>query len=150
MIHITLQLNKRANLKHKGYFLLTAKEPFAEDDLEFRSVMMSWSHYLERRELLETWRKKAKGPEEKQSVQERLDQLRGSSPGLANVENIQLLDFDRKGDHQVSMVSLPKEVALRSYLVYDFKPWGGAMVMDGGLWLTYDLPSIIRAQLDSN
>ena len=40
-------------------------------------------------------------------------------------------------------INLEKETALRSYIVYDFKPWGGALIMDGGLWITYDLPSFV-------
>ena len=69
-------------------------------------------------------------------------------PVLLRLENIELLKERKAGKGVEVFLELKREVAMRSYLVYDFKPWGGAMVMDGGLWITYDLASYVKAALE--
>jgi hypothetical protein len=44
-------------------------------------------------------------------------------------------------------LDLEIDAALRTYVVHDVLPWGGVTVRDGGLWLTYDIPSFVDTLL---
>jgi len=115
----------------KGYFLIIATERLPKESLEFRSEMIVWPSHLESRKQIE------KFPE----LKAQMKPLQGK---VQKIEHIEPLVWEKRGEQKGIFVTLTREQAMRSYLVYDFKPWGGGMVMDGGLWVTYDLPTFVE------
>ena len=130
-LHITMPVKERPE-SHKGYFLVTTREPLPEDSMELRLAMNFWMNSM-------------KGA----NLQSKDMPALKENKSVLLIQRVELLELKKHGDHFMVDVLIPSELGSRSYLVFDFKPHGGARVMDGGLWLTYDLPSIIRAQLDS-
>ncbi|GEM_PF-2863209 len=115
----------------KGYFLITATQRLPKESLQFRSEMIVWPSHRENRERMEQF------PELKEKL---------NFPGerLGVIEDIVPQDVKEHGERIGVRIVIPREQAMRSYIVYDFKPWGGGMVADGGLWLTYDLPTFVE------
>ena len=146
---MTLDVNKKMDLKHKGFFLITAKEPLPEEELEFRLVMMSWKNEQELRERYKQMVKQGMAETEEELIQKYFSNAVQPDSLVAKIEHIQTIEFVVEEEVQRSVIPLPLDVAQRSYLVYDFKPWGGALVRDGGLWATYDLPSYVKAYLEN-
>jgi len=131
-VEIFIPAEKPAKAKMtKGYFLVTATKRLPVDALQFRSEMIVWPSHRENRKRMEQF------PELKEKMK---------SPGerLSVIEDIVPLELEKEGSRTGIFLTLPREQAKRSYIVYDFKPWGGGMVMDGGLWLTYDLPTFVE------
>lgn len=62
---------------------------------------------------------------------------------LGRIELIERLDAHESDAGTGIFINLETETALRSYIVFDHGPWGGAVVMDGGFWITFDLPSFV-------
>ena len=112
----------------KGYFLVTAVSPLPAEQLEFRSAMLLWHHHTERRD---EWRQRH--PDHKIPMPD----------AIQHIKDIRPLEVSQAGDRYEVHVQLDRETASRSYIVYDFKPMGGGLVMDGGYWITYDLPAFL-------
>ena len=114
-IHIHLPPSPQ---KPKVYQLVVCKAPRAADKLDFRYDSGLW---------------KLRTPE--------LRALQPDEARLADIEDIRLLaSSDESGAVELT---LPPEVAARAYITWDFG--NGYLVMDGGLWLTYDLPAFVEA-----
>ncbi len=112
-IHIRLP---PSHLKQKVYQLIVCKQPRAADMLDFRYDSGLW---------------KLRTPE--------IRALLPDEPRLADIEEIRLLPpSDESG---VVELTLEPGVAARAYITWDFE--NGHMVMDGGLWLTYDIPAFV-------
>jgi hypothetical protein len=112
----------------KGFFLITTAERMPADSLNFRRLMFSWGRYLEAKE--ENRSKKII-----ETLHERLHPL----------EHAKHLEPQEVEGEPVISFTLSSDVALRSYVVYDFYPWGGSLVRDGGLWITFDIPSFVES-----
>jgi hypothetical protein len=69
--------------------------------------------------------------------------LREDFSDMAVIEEIVPIALKKQNDRFGIHLILDKDLALRSYIVYDFKPAGGMLVRDGGLWLTYDIQSFV-------
>lgn len=119
-----------------GYFVIRTKERLPVDQLEFRSSMNRWRRYEEMLKAGRDYRRNA-DPARKLDWEnfyadvERFESMKRVEPET------------RDGAHGI-FLDLSREEAVRTYLVHDFLPWGGSMVRDGGLWLTYDLPSFVE------
>ncbi len=131
-VELYFPLTKQARKDHKGYFLIIAKKALPADQLEFRSEMLAWDSLSKLRNM--------------EGYEQLAPELKAGSHGkLALLEEVRPLPVQKKDGAYEIFLMLDLEVARRSYIVYDFKPWGGGMVLDGGLWLTYDLPSFVDA-----
>jgi len=73
--------------------------------------------------------------------------LKGLIADLDRFREISRLVPETKAGARGIFLEMSVEDAMRSYIVYDFLPNGGAMVMDGGFWDTYDLPSFVESAL---
>ena len=125
-----------AGSPQKGYFLITTTIRRGQDALDFRTALSSWKRHLAGKELHE----KAK----QQGITLPPKYVPKSLEGIESISRIQPSIVD--GHHAIA-VQLTPEIAMRSYIAYDFiflYESGGA-VMDGGLWLTYDLPALTEA-----
>ena len=56
--------------------------------------------------------------------------------------------FYQRNVTNIIEVVIEREKAMRSYIVWDFTAIyeRGAVVRDGGLWLTYDIPAFVEAR----
>lgn len=126
--------------KDLGYFVVRSKKRLAAGELEFRMAMWRW------KSLQESLQKARENPHYARLVSSTGDRSR-SGEFLADVERFESMERvepeTRDGARGI-FLDLAKEEAMRTYLVYDFLPWGGVGVRDGGLWLTYDLPSFVE------
>lgn len=117
-----------------GHCLIVAKKRLPREELEFRMSMNRWKRYAE-------------------FLAEGIDYRSGRglndwSEFYADVdrfEEMKLLKPESRDGVRGIFLELDKDTALRAYIVYDFLPWGGSGIRDGGLWLTYDVPSIVEA-----
>jgi hypothetical protein len=116
----------------KGYFLIRTTERRLADKLDFRSSMGEWGRY---QEFIKTTK----------SAPYFNDFVKKFYSDMALFEEITLLEPKTLKGIQGIFLNLNKKEALRTYIVYDFLPMGGSHVMDGGLWLTYDIPSFVSA-----
>jgi hypothetical protein len=112
----------------KGFFLITTAERMPADSLNFRRLMFKWGQYL-----------KAKEQNRSKAYLETLHQR------FHPLEHAKNLEPQEAEGGLVISFTLNSDVALRSYVVYDFYPWGSAVVLDGGLWITFDIPSFVES-----
>lgn len=117
----------------QGYFLITAKKRLARNELEFRMSMSRWKSHSESVE---------KGLDYRSRTEARWREFYAD---VDRFEEMRLLKRESREGAWGAFVELDRETALRSYIFYDFLPWGGSGIRDGGLWLTYDLPSLVEA-----
>jgi hypothetical protein len=126
--------------KDLGYFVIRSKKRLGAEELEFRMSMTRWKSHEERLQ------KARENPRYAVPVIFANDRTRREE-FLADVERFESMERvepeTRDGARGI-FLDLTREEAMRTYLVYDFLPWGGAGVRDGGLWLTYDLPSFVE------
>lgn len=108
----------------KGYFLMVSKKRLPASALELRSALRSTNN--------RSYTRASVG----KIVPEGFDEVRPLQPIQSNGESVIEIVLDR-------------ETASRSYVVWDFRSIyeKGALIMDGGLWLTYDLPAFVDASL---
>lgn len=68
------------------------------------------------------------------------------------IQNIQPIDPDDGNSDDWIEVRLELDIGIRSYVVWDYTDIyeKGAVIMDGGPWTTYDIPSYIEAVLKSD
>lgn len=112
----------------KKYYLVVSKKRLPANALELRRVLQS-SNALARQDGRAIMRK-------------------GKVEGFDEVRPLQ--PIDRNGTSVIEVV-VDRDQALRSYLVWDHEGIyeRGAMVMDGGIWLTYDIPAFVEASQKS-
>lgn len=117
----------------KGYFLVVCKKRLAADALELRSVLSGWKHANERRI-----------PAVAAALEQRGLEDPIAAKGVTEVRPLSVVT--RGGERRVEVV-LDRAHALRSYIVWDFRVFyeKTAAVMDGGLWVTYDVPAFVEA-----
>ncbi len=121
----------------KGYFVIQAKKRLPRKELEFRVSMDRWTQY---QEMLKKGRDYRVGADPARKADwERFYSDVERFEKMARIE-----PETRDGVHGI-FLELDIATALATYVVHDFLPWGGAMVRDGGLWLTYDIPSFVDA-----
>lgn len=118
-LKISVALDRDPRESSKGYYIVIGKTRFPTNGLDFRPV-------------LESWRKKSFTQKEP-----------------TKVEEIRPLQPSAKGGTNVVEIVLERKEAMKSYIVWDFKILyesdGYVQIMDGGLWLTYDLPAFVEA-----
>ena len=122
-VSIVLRATEDKGEMGKGYYLMVSKKRLAPDALQLRSALGSTNRLI-----------LSGGGGTRKTVPEGFVEVRPLQP------------FRRNGDSVVEVV-LDREVALRSYVVWDFRAFyeqPGAIIMDGGLWLTYDLPAFVE------
>ena len=133
-VRIFVPVNNVEDPKYgKGYFVVQAKKRLPKKELEFRMSMSRWKMY---QEMLKKGR----------------DYRVGAIPiwklfydDVERFEKMARIEPEtRDGAHGI-FLELEMDAALRTYVVNDFLPWGGEGVRDGGLWLTYDIPSFVDA-----
>ncbi len=111
----------------KGYYLIVSKQRLAQKDLNLRSAFSS--------------------PDRMPFGADNTGSSNAVPEGFVEVHPLKPLQ--RSGESVIEVV-LDREVALRSYVVWDFHeiyaPRATPMIiLDGGLWLTYDLPAFVEA-----
>ena len=122
-----------------GYFVIQAKKRLTTKELEFRMSMDRWTQY---QEMLKKGRDYRVGADPARKADwERFYSDVERFEKMARIE-----PETRDGVHGI-FLELDIDAALATYVVHDFLPWGGAMVRDGGLWLTYDIPSFVDTLL---
>lgn len=121
----------------QGYFLVKAKVRLPRESLEFRRSMSRWfmesERYQKKRATLDRHFVDASDKAEYADI----DRFR----------DITRLAPERKDGVSGIYLEMSVEDAMRSYIVRDYLPNGGAMVDDGGFWDTYDLPAIVEAAI---
>lgn len=121
----------------QGYFLVKAKVRLSRESLEFRMSMLRWfmesERYQKKRATLDRHFVNASDKAEYADI----DRFR----------EITRLAPERKDGVSGIFLEMSVEDAMRSYIVRDYLPNGGAMVDDGGFWDTYDLPAIVEAAI---
>ena len=123
----------------KGYFIIQAKKRLPRKELEFRMSMDRWPLY---QEMLKKGRDYRVGADPARRAD-----WKGFYDDVERFETMARIEPEtRDGVHGI-FLELDIDAALRTYIVHDFLPWGGASVRDGGLWLTYDIPSFVDALL---
>ncbi|MFZ4780121.1 MAG: hypothetical protein ACOYM3_32600 [Terrimicrobiaceae bacterium] len=123
-----------------GYFVIQAKKRLPRSELEFRVSMERWKRYQEMLKKGRDYRVIDSDPARK--VEWNL-----FYSDVERFENMARIEPEtRDGVHGI-FLELDIDAALRTYVVHDFLPWGGGGVRDGGLWLTYDVPSFVDALL---
>lgn len=123
----------------KGYFVIKAKKRLPRKELEFRMSMDRWTQH---QEMLKKGRDYRVGADSAR----RADWERFYSDVERFEEMARIEPETRDGVHGI-VLELDIDAALRTYVVHDFLPWGGGGVRDGGLWLTYDIPSFVDSLL---
>ena len=120
----------------KGYFLIKTTTRRGQDALNFRMALSSWKEHLAGRERHENAKQ--------QGIALPPQYVPKSLEGIESISRLQPSIVD--GQPAIA-VQLTPEIAMRSYIVYDFifLYESGGFVVDGGLWLTYDLPSLTEA-----
>ena len=135
-VRIFIPANNAEDPKYgQGYFVIQAKKRLPKNELEFRMSMDRWKRY---QEMLKKGRNYRAGAD---PVWKRFYDDVERFEKMARIE-----PETRDGVHGI-FLELEMDAALRTYVVYDFLPWGGEGVRDGGLWLTYDIPSFVDALL---
>lgn len=131
----------------KGYFLVTNKQRMAKDGLDFRHPVYDWHMRESTRGYLARLREARLEATTKEEIA-RLDRVFADArPKADTIEAFRPLKLlDKDGDRVLEIV-LDEKIAMRSYLVWDFKFLfeRASVVSDGGLTLTYDLPAFIEA-----
>ncbi len=137
----------RENMASFGYFVITTKERFPKDKLDFRMSMSRWRNFQESLERTKNHPSIAERISYEMRNPEGLSHhLRALYEDVQRFEEMHRVEPQTRGGVHGIFLELDKEVALRTYLVYDFLPWGGSHIRDGGLWLTYDLPSFLEME----
>lgn len=122
-----------------GYFLVKAKVRLPRESLEFRMSMSRWFRTPNLEQLRQAEKAYGMGP----------GSLKGLIADLDRFREISRLVPETKAGASGIFLEMSVEDVMRSYIVYDFLPNGGAMVMDGGFWDTYDLPSFVESALSA-
>jgi hypothetical protein len=119
---IVLKGSEQQGETGKAYYLMVSKKRLPSDALQLRSALRSTHQGFEGR-----------GGGKRKTTPE----------GFAEVRPLQ--PVQRNGESMIEVV-LDRATALRSYVVWDFRAIyeKGAMITDGGLWLTYDLPAFVE------
>ncbi|PTX98671.1 hypothetical protein DB345_02855 [Spartobacteria bacterium LR76] len=119
----------------QGYFLIKAKARLPRESLEFRMSMMRWFMESERYQ-----KKRATFDRHFVDASDKAEYA-----DIDRFREITRLAPERKDGAGGIFLEMSVEDAMRSYIVRDYLPNGGAMVDDGGFGDTYDLPAIVEA-----
>lgn len=138
VLYVLFPVPERWDLEHKGFYVLTAQEPLKKEDLELRVKFAGWGHLQD---------KKSDSPQLKK-MRAKWRKERAEETGI---ENAYPIEPRKVGGRYEVFLKIPHEHAHRSYIVYDHKVIfdKAAAVMDGGRWVTIDLPSFVKAYFDS-
>ncbi len=133
-ITITIDNAKDGGPNGKGYYLVLCKKRRAGDELDLRPVLQSWK------------RRNSSDPAVNAAVTKALAKA-AMGDSLAGIVEVRPLQPVQRNGSSIVEVALDRNAAMTSYFTWDFKVIydRGAMIMDGGLWVTYDLPVFIEA-----
>lgn len=120
----------------KGFFVIKARKRLPRMDLELRMSMNRWKRY---QEMLKEGRDYREGGFSAQWKDFYAD--------VDRFERIACIEPETHDGVYGIFLDLEIADALRTYVVHDFLPWGGEGVRDGGLWLTYDIPTFVDTLL---
>lgn len=127
-VRISLELLGASRLdSDKAYYLVTMKKRLSNDALDLRSILANRSLHRSFAQLQPNW------PVNRTAHPDPVAELRRLRPSTQG------------GTNNIEVV-LEQDRALRSYIIWDFPCIceSGALVMDGGLWITYDLPAFVE------
>lgn len=136
-VRVFIPVNSGEDPKYgQGYFVIQGKKRLPRNELEFRMSMSRWKMY---QEMLK------KGSDDRVGAYS--SQFKDFYDDIDRFEKMARIEPEKRDGVHGIFLELEMDAALRTYIVYDFLPWGGAHVRDGGLWLTYDIPSFVDALL---
>jgi hypothetical protein len=138
-VRIALPQSSHQGDTNKGYFLIICTNRLLTEDLDLRSALQIWKYYS----LIRTNAENTNVWIREHYDRLRITELRHVDP-IVEIRPIPAEEY-AKPDEPIEIL-LDIDIAKRSYVAWDFMfiYEQGGCVMDGGLWLTYDIPAFVE------